>query len=314
MTTEAIVLQDEVSGSQAKISAQFGFNCFQFSVRSKRGPNEVLWSAPDFDQTGERPSGSGIPILFPFPGRIRGTTFHWEGKSYPLEAGDGMGNAIHGFVIDRAWRVIESSAQHVVGEFQASVDDPTLLDRWPADFRIRTTYRLAGQKLTSRFRIENPDSRPLPFGFGTHPYFRVPLGGDDANACRVRVPVTKRWVLDDLLPTGKIEQLVNAEQFDAGLSFAEMKLDDVFSGLRFDGETCRCEVLDPQSGLCMSLTFDAASRECVIYNPPHREAVCIEPYTCVPCFAELQSAGHDAGLRVLPPGGVLETTIAMEVS
>ena len=50
---------------------------------------------------------------------------------------------------------------------------------------------------------ENPDTGPLPFGFGTHPYFRVPLGGTSGAECRVTVPVEDQWELEGLLPTGR---------------------------------------------------------------------------------------------------------------
>ena len=64
---------------------------------------------------------------------------------------------------------------------------------------------MAGNTLTSDIEIENPDTKPLPFGFGTHPYFRVPLGHGDAED----VPGTRagRHELGpgNLLPTGETE-------------------------------------------------------------------------------------------------------------
>ena len=40
----------------------------------------------------------------------------------------------------------------------------------------------------------------------------------------------------------------------------------------------------------------------MVYNPPHRQAICIEPYTCLPNPFELERQGIDTGLSVLPPG------------
>ena len=37
-------------------------------------------------------------------------------------------------------------------------------------------------------------------------------------------------------------------------------------------------------------------------NPPHRQAVCLEPYTCVTDAVNLQQNGVAAGWKVLPPG------------
>ena len=176
MALETITLTDAASGRTPRSSAR-GFNCYSFETATPTGKLETLWAVPDFATGGGKPSGSGIPLMFPFAGRIRGTSFDFEGKSYVLEAGDGLGNAIHGFVMSRPWRVTEQKADRVVGQFQASVDDASLLRHWPADFRITAEYRVTGNSLVSEFAIENPDTKPLPFGFGTHGYFRLPLGG-----------------------------------------------------------------------------------------------------------------------------------------
>jgi len=47
----------------------------------------------------------------------------------------------------------------------------------------------------------------------------------------------------------------------------------------------------------------------VVYNPPHREAFCIEPYTCVPDPFALEARG----LRVLAPGEQFQARIDIEV-
>jgi len=298
---KTIELQEAATGARAKILADFGFNCYSFSVPRDTGDLEVIWAAADFEHGTQRPSGSGIPILFPFPGRIQGTQLFWNGQIYQLEEGDGLGNAIHGFVHRRPWRVIESSADRVVGQFQASVDDPAILESWPADFCITATYTLAGTALQISYKIENPDNRPLPCGLGTHPYFRVPLGGEDKNACEVRVPVSSRLLLDNMIATGQSEPIDNPEQFRDGLRFGAMSFDNIFGELSFRDGACASQIRDP-AGSTLTMMFNDMFQYCVLYNPPHREAVCIEPYTCIPDAFRLAREGIDAGLRVLQPG------------
>src|SRR5687768_9559233 len=150
---ENITLHDEVTGSSAEILASLGFNCHRFTAMLAEKPVEVLWSASDFASGTVRPSSSGIPILFPFPGRISGTQFEWEGRTYELEPGDKFGNAIHGFCHTRSWRVLEQSPTRVVGQFHARQDDPTLKARWPGDFRITATYALRGNRLRMDYLI-----------------------------------------------------------------------------------------------------------------------------------------------------------------
>lgn len=298
---KTIELQEAASGARAKILADFGFNCYSFSVPQDGGDLEVLWAAADFEHGTQRPSGSGIPILFPFPGRIQGTQLFWDGQTYQLEEGDGLGNAIHGFVHRRPWRVVESSTEHIVGQFQASVDDPAILDSWPADFCITATYKLAGTALQTSYKIENPDKRPLPCGLGTHPYFRVPLGSEDKDACEVRVPVSSRLLLDNMIANGQSEPVDNPEQFRDGMRFGAMSFDNIFGGLSFRDGACASQIRDP-AGSTLTMKFNDAFQYCVLYNPPHREAVCVEPYTCVPDPFRLAREGFDAGLRVLQPG------------
>jgi aldose 1-epimerase len=313
MSAEIVSLRDETSGSSAEILVSQGFNCFRFTPLLGGRPIEAIYAPADFATGQGRPSRGGIPLLFPFAGRIPGTTFTWEGKQYPLEPGDAFGNAIHGFALSRPWRVIERSGRRVVGQFHAWRDDPTLKARWPADFRLTATYTLAGTSLRGEYLIENPCDTPLPCGLGTHPYFRVPLGGAQAEDCVVKLPVSACWELKDMLPTGRRLELPNTAAFQVGQRFGDLKFDDVFSGLAFDGGWCTASLHDPASGNTLTQRFSEAFRECVVYTPPHREAICIEPYTCVAGGFELANRGIDAGVRVVPPGGSFSAVVEISV-
>jgi aldose 1-epimerase len=299
--TEIATIHDADSGSSAELLVSQGFNCFRFTSVVAGKPLEVIYAPSDFSLGQGRPARGGIPLLLPFPGRIAGKVFKWEGKEYPLEEGL-SGNAIHGFVLSRPWRVVEREANRIVGRFHAWRDDPSLKARWPADFRLTATYKLANNSLQAEYRVENPCDVPLPCGFGTHPYFRIPLGGK-ADDCIVKLPVAAQWELKEMLPTGRKIDVADAEQLQAGRRFADIKFDDVFAGLKFAGGWCTASIHDPASGRTVTQRFDSAFRECVVYTPPHREAICIEPYTCVPGSFDLAAHGIDAGLRVVPPGG-----------
>ena len=309
-----ITLTDSNAGTSATIAPALGFNCFEFQVPHKGRTLDILWAEEGFASGKKRPSGSGIPILFPFPGRILGTSFNYEGREYPLVAGDGRGNAIHGFVLDRPWRVVEESSSHVTGEFHAARDDRALLDRWPADFRITVTYSLAGATLSIAAELDNPDDRPLPFGLGLHPYFTMPLGGASADDCRVTVPVNTAWELTEMIVTGRQFPAESVGPIAAGMRFGEMHLDNVFGGVRFENGRCTARIEDPTSGRAVTLSFDETFPVCVVYNPPHRQAVCIEPYTCVPGTRGPADATANTGWRLLPPGESIRTELEIRVT
>jgi aldose 1-epimerase len=115
-----------------------------------------------------------------------------------------------------------------------------------------------------------------------------------------------------MITTGKQAPLQDPASFQAGLQFGELRFDNVFTGLAPQGGRRVASVHDPDSGRTLTLTFDAEFRECVFYIPPHRKALCIEPYTCAPDPFRLSASGVDAGLRVLAPGESFQA--AMEVS
>ena len=116
-----------------------------------------------------------------------------------------------------------------------------------------------------------------------------------------------------MLPTGSLSTVENPEAYRTGLPFGDMAFDDVFSGLLYEGGICTCRVIDPNRGRRLSVEFDDAFGHCVVYNPPHREAVCIEPYTCAPNAIELSAAGAEAGLRILQPGESFQARLAIRL-
>jgi len=313
MNPQTIELRDESSGSAAHVLAGFGFNCYSYCPVVDGRSLEVLWADPRFASGAARPSGSGIPILFPFAGRLTGTTLTYGGRTYELGSDDGRGNAIHGFVLNRPWRVVEESPAHVVGEFQASLDAPELLDRWPADFRIAVSYRIEPDRLRCRMTVTNPGTQPLPFGLGAHPYFRLPLGGNVAETCRVTVPVEEYWELADMLPTGRRRAVEESRRLAGGRMFRDCEFDDVFCGLPPGDGKVEATIDDTQAHRRLTISYDRIFRECVVYTPPHREAICIEPYTCVPDAFRLADEGRDTGLRHLTPGDEFQAGFSLRV-
>jgi aldose 1-epimerase len=312
---QIVTIQDPATGSTARILVSLGFNCFSWQPKLDDGPREILWAHPEFASGNERPSGSGVPLLFPFAGRIGQAKYTFAGREYQLEPGDAFGNAIHGFVHKRAWRVVEQSAARVVGEFQASVDDASVLANWPSDFRIRVSYEVRGRELLSDIRCENTGEAPLPFGFGTHTYFRLPLAdGADKEATEVYAPVGEIWELHDMLATGKMLSINDATKLD-GRALAGRPFDTSYAGLKPEADGLyHTWIRDPRSGRTVTQLFDQSFTQCIVYTPPHREAICLEPYTCLPDSFRLTAAGHETGLRVLAPGEAYETHIPISVS
>jgi aldose 1-epimerase len=122
-TLSVRVLEDTVSGAVAEVWPAGGFNCFRWQVRHR----ELLYAAPDLF-AGGKPTRSGIPVLFPFPNRIRDGRYTWDGREYQLPLDDPAGkNAIHGFgapSLARDRRRSRRRRRWVTGEFHAWLDAP----------------------------------------------------------------------------------------------------------------------------------------------------------------------------------------------
>lgn len=290
------------NGSSAKVLVSQGFNCYQWSVPHAGSSLELLWAQPGHESGELRASRSGIPILFPFPGRLRGESFSWRGKSFPLKADDGRGNAIHGFVHTRPWKLEEQTLDSVTASFQFSKQAPELSQSWPTDFRLLASYRLGPSFLAMKIVVENCGNEDLPFGLGAHGYFRLPLGGSRREDCRIHLPVKGRWELNNLIPTGVMEEWPELAMFPSGRRFEETTLDDVFENSFGKDGWAEAKLVDPESQATLKVRSSQNFPKVVVFTPPHREAICIEPYSSLPNAYELSEQDIDTGLSVLAPG------------
>jgi aldose 1-epimerase len=306
----------EESGGAARVEVwpAGGFNCHRWQITQQGILWELLYSDPQFFH-GAKPTRSGIPILFPFPNRIRAGQFSWAGKQYQLPLNDPAGkNAIHGFACRRPWRVVGHGANThsawVTGEFLGSLDAPEARALWPADYRVQITCRLEPRSLRLEAVVNNPDQVPLPFGLGYHPYFHVPfVPGQDAAAFRAQAAPDRFWVLKESLPTGELRSVDAARDLRKQRRLEELSLDDVLHcGPVPAGGTPaplvhRASLFSPENGdKEVRIESSPGYRELVVFTPPHRQAICFEPYTCTTDAINLEQQGVDAGVLVLAPG------------
>jgi aldose 1-epimerase len=296
-----ISIADE-AGNTANVLTGYGCNCFSVRFAAVAGKIESIWAPPGLGIEADQAFRGGIPLLFPFAGRLRGRGLKWLDGEYRFVHMDGLGNGIHGLVGDRPWRVIHAGGDSVTAVFQLSVDAWDRLPCWPADFHIEASYGFFGGRLRGSFLVTNPDRVPLPFGLGLHPYFRLPRTANLSNPCRLHLPFLQRWILRDMLPTGQTVPLDGRFRADQGFPLGKHEFDDVLTGCSSDGDHWRAQIADLESGFITSLAASANFTECVLYTPPHRHAVSIEPLSSVPDAPELLSKGIGQGLHILEPG------------
>ena len=69
--------------TSAEVVPTWGGSCIAF-----RAAGHSVLEAVSLDEIAKKPTSYGIPILFPFPNRIRDGRFSWEGKDYQLPGTD----------------------------------------------------------------------------------------------------------------------------------------------------------------------------------------------------------------------------------
>ena len=93
-----IFILREAEVASAAIAPAWGNNCFMLQV------HEPVLESVAFEEFHARPTSYGIPILFPFPNRLRDGAFLFRGQRYVVNPNR------HGFVRDKAWRVLNTGA------------------------------------------------------------------------------------------------------------------------------------------------------------------------------------------------------------
>jgi aldose 1-epimerase len=214
---------------------------------------------------------------------------------------------IHGLVRDRAWTVEGLGAADEDGAWTtASIRLDAIPDvrrQYPFPCTLRVTTTLRDGALRQRSVVENLGDGPLPMGYGVHPWFPARIGDPPRAATEVRAPARARWILDGNMPTGETDSVAGRLDLRDWRALGDALYDEVFTDvLRWADGWSVAGVRYPASGVEISVAASPEFREWVVFAPLHRDAVCLEPYTCVTDAINLQPRGVDAGLIVLAPG------------
>jgi aldose 1-epimerase len=295
--------------ASAEIFRGLGFNCVRWQIDGR----DLLYCPPP-DELAERPTRGGVPVLFPFPNRIRDGRFTWDGKEYQLPRNDpSKQNAIHGFTPREPWGLVHLRSDAESAWMEAAFPPrATWTHQWPGVGVISLKIQLKPNSLRYSARVVNygRDGHPFPFGLGFHPYFAVTAD------CRVQTPAQTRWELVDSLPTGRRLPVDGDYDLRQPRPVGELSLDDVYTDFSdtppdADGLVERGRVEYPDGGV-LRVRTSPAFRDLTLFTPPHRKAICLEPYTCPTDAIHLQER-EDVGWQVLPPGGRWEGVVEFQL-
>ena len=112
---------------------------------------------------------SHAPLLFPVCGRFFEGKYTCSGKTYEMPC--------HGFIRKAPLTLERVSGTSICFRVDATEETKKM---YPFDFVLKIWHILEGDRVTTRFEIENTGDVILPATVGGHPGFNVPLDGEGA--------------------------------------------------------------------------------------------------------------------------------------
>lgn len=278
-------------GDQGAVVTEVGATLRSFSVAGL----ELL----DTFGMDEMSNASRGQVLLPFPNRVDGGLYEFEGEEQQLPLNEpATNNAFHGLTRWLDWTPLRRTASSV-----ALCQRLYPQDGYPFLLALQIEYALSDPGLTVTTTATNVGDASLPFGAGYHPYLTV--GTPTIDAATLRLPArTALETNDRLIPTGR--KSVDGTDFDfrEGREIGATQLDTCFTDVIPDADGFTRAVLshpngspritvgmDPSHGFVQVYTGDTLPEE------DRRRGIAVEPMTCAP-----NAFNSGAGLRVLAPG------------
>jgi aldose 1-epimerase len=245
----------------------------------------------------------GTPILFPTPNRVRDCRYEFEGRIYQHRKNH-EDRFLHGLVFDEPWKAAGSKMSTTSVAFSSWLEVEPFhpnFSAFPFPHKITLTFTLSQDGLAIAYEVENNGEGRLPFGFGLHPWFRVPKSREDIMIC---IPATHQMELEPktLLPTGKCVSITEVKpDVSQPLNLAAANLDEVYLGMRPE-KPAWLEYRHEK----LRLEFRASEdfTHALAYSPTGQDFICLENQTCSGDAHNLYAHGLQdvAHLLILAPG------------
>jgi aldose 1-epimerase len=290
------------------------------AVVSEQGASlvQVNWDGVDLLGTasddGFAGPGAYGQVLVPWPGRVAGARYRYEGVEYRLPVDDhAHGAAIHGLVRWATW--------------QPKLERPGLISLgykllatpgYPFPLELEQSYsweEKGGPQLKVSFKARNIGERTAPFGYGCHPYFSA--GTPTVDDAVLRVPA-KSYVpaRKDLAAAGPPEPVAGTPwDFREPKKIGDLRLDLTLADLsRDEAGSFSIELSAPDRSRVVTCSYEEPVKFLQLYSGDtlpcrQRQALAIEPYTCVP-----DAFNNGAGLIDLAPGATFSVGWALKAS
>lgn len=235
------------------------------------------------------PEGFSGKILIPWPNRIAGATYVWEGETLEVAVNEpDTGAALHGLRAMSHWEVVDKGDNSVTLQ---TVVSPT--PGYPFALVTEVTYHLDSSGLSIKVVTTNNGERPAPYGVSIHPYLTCGVSVDE---CTLTAPVGTVLAVDEnLQPTAELPAASLDFDFNEATSLRGRQIDHAFGSL--PGGEWAVRLSDPATGREVTMTGRDPWVQIYSGEKLDRRGVAVEPMTCPP---NAFNTGVD--LVVLAPG------------
>ncbi len=262
-------------------------------ISVKGGDCEYIWTAtpPHWNYH--------APLVFPVCGRFQDGQYDYDGKTYTIDC--------HG-VLRYSNDVVCVSHTDTSICFRLTDNEKTRAV-YPFPFCLNVWYILDGNKLTTRFEIENTGDKIMPATCGFHPGFNVPLDGKGSfEDCYIEFDQPcypdKLLLSERYLYTGKLEAYDLEDARIIRLRHDLFDDDAIF----FHRAANRVILKSTATDRKVTLVYPDAPYV-GLWHTPHEAApfVCIEPWFGVPGLDSVREdlATRSDMFRILP--GAVQT-------
>ncbi len=232
--------------------------------------------------------------LFPWPSRIQYGRYSFGGKDYQLPVNEQpRQNAIHGLVQYGPFEVVDEFADATLARLTirhrfAGVEG------YPFPFELDVTHEFTPDgRLTLAYVARNTGKSAMPLGLGWHPYFHL---DEPVDTLQISFPAEAAYHLDNqMIPVAKDFMVETKSAFP----LADRVLDLPYSVYK-DGGKATTQLTSPAGGVTLNVwqeTGEGKFNFVVIYTPPKRNRIAIEPMTC-----NVNAFNSGEGLVTLEPG------------
>jgi len=297
-------ISQKLSGDRVEVEVmpRLGANLTSFKVDG----DELI----HFDKAGLLASEdyTGCFMMFPTPCRLTGSKYTFGGREIRQRKG-GEDVFIHGLVRDEEFAVTRENNKLTC---TLAIDkNHAVYEGYPFPCTLSVAFSLLERGLQIEFDYRNTGETDAPFGFGMHPFWRIPGERKDVA---VQVPCSDTLELVNLMQTGKTDPVEGTDlDLRSFRSLEGLAIDNAFWGRDPTGEQ---GLTFADRGIKLTLESSEIFEHMIAYVPDGEPFMCLENLTCCPDAPNVYANGAEevSGLKIVSPGQSLQGWVRFVVT